>query len=176
MEVTARVSCRPTPKGNAEKMIRRRGRRYRVPADHVQAAQDELVLLLSPHAPRVPLAGPVSLRADIYHPIPKSWPAWRQKAAAAGVVTPCGRGTPDIGNVEKMLCDAMQKAKWLADDAQVCEQLLLAYYSTKPGYRLRLSTMEGRCSPDTLREDIPPLPRAGRVYFSPSDSELTPAG
>lgn len=187
MEVTARVSCRPTPKGNSKRVLpdrrsdrcgicARYAKHFAVPRPGDKKAEKALVKLLLPSKPATPLSGPVCVDIAIVHQAPKSWPQYRQRAADAGVIRPSSRGTPDIGNLEKMVCDALEKAGWLNDDAQVVEQRIAACYGQNPGYYVRLYSLEGRCSPDALREDIPALPARARVYFSPSDSELTPAG
>jgi hypothetical protein len=54
-------------------------------------------------------------------------------------VRPARRGDPDVGNLDKLLDDALEAAGWLLDDAQIVSGLTGKIYSEEPGYWIRLS-------------------------------------
>ena len=80
---------------------------------------------------RVPVDGAVVLALTVWLTIPKSWPKWRQSAAAAGNLRPTGR--PDASNLAKLVEDALNGLVW-ADDAQVVDLVVRKFYTTgEPG-------------------------------------------
>jgi Holliday junction resolvase RusA-like endonuclease len=170
--VSARVFCKPAQKGNSKQIVRFGGKVRLVSSAKDKQAERELTRLLEAHAPDAPLDGPLQLRLTIHHPVPSSWPQWRTEAALQGVVLPSGNGTPDVGNVLKLVEDAMEAAGWIEDDARTVAYHLDSLYSAEPGYTVKVSTLTGRCGPKTRRADVPPLPDRHRAYYSPSDAEL----
>jgi len=171
-QVRARLHCRPAQKGNSKQIVKVGGKLRLVSAKRDQRAERSLLALLAPHAPAEPLDGPLELRLVIHHAPPKSWPAWRAAAALAGVILPSGNGTPDCGNVLKLVEDGLQKSGWIVDDARTVSYLMESRYSQEPGYTIQVSELAGRCGPKTKRAAVPPLPERRRTYYSPSEHEL----
>lgn len=60
--------------------------------------------------PRAPYEGPLRVDITFVMPRPKSAPSWKRWHTA----------TPDRDNLDKAVLDAMKKAGWFKDDAQVC--------------------------------------------------------
>lgn len=79
------------------------------------------------------IAGPVDIELRIFLPVPASWPKRRRELALAGLVLPTVK--PDVDNIEKAICDALNKVVW-KDDAQVCDVVKSKRYSEQPGVRV----------------------------------------
>ena len=166
--IVARIHTKPAQKANSKQIVNMGGRPRLVPTKADQRAEAELVKALKEHAPEAPYHGPLSLAVTVFHPIPKSWPAWRQRAALAGAVRPASRGTHDLDNVLKLVGDAMTKAGWCEDDTQIVEIKASAVYTGDPGYRLVLVTMADRYDPKATRAEVgESWPPRRMHYFSP---------
>ncbi|KVT65673.1 endodeoxyribonuclease RusA [Burkholderia ubonensis] len=80
-----------------------------------------------------PYEGPVRLIVNIGLPIPASWSAKRQDAAAAGVIGATKK--PDADNVVKALKDGMNGVVYV-DDGQVVDLWISKRYARVPGVRI----------------------------------------
>ena len=80
------------------------------------------------------LVGPLALEVTSFVPIPASKPKKWQAAALAGEHRPTTK--PDIDNVCKAACDALNLVVW-TDDAQIVEATLKKFYSDRPRLVLR---------------------------------------
>ncbi|KVN30719.1 endodeoxyribonuclease RusA [Burkholderia pyrrocinia] len=80
-----------------------------------------------------PYEGPVRLIVNIGLPIPTSWSAKRQNAAAAGAIGATKK--PDADNVVKALKDGMNGVVY-ADDGQVVDLWISKRYARVPGVRI----------------------------------------
>jgi Holliday junction resolvase RusA-like endonuclease len=77
--------------------------------------------------------------------IPKSWPKWQQEAATEGEYPHITR--PDCDNIEKVVCDALNKIVW-ADDSKLHHTEVYKFY-----------TIEGPCLQIAIwREEIITFP------------------
>ena len=81
-----------------------------------QSAENDLTLLCAPHAPAMPLQGPVSLRVDFVFPWRKSEP---KRRLALGKVPNDSR--PDCDNLVKLVGDVLTKLQFYKDDGQVSD-------------------------------------------------------
>lgn len=75
------------------------------------------------------LEGALSVRLEIYVPIPASWAKKKRDAALAGSLRAIGR--PDVDNVSKAYLDALNGIVW-KDDAQVCDLHVVRMYDHTP--------------------------------------------
>jgi Holliday junction resolvase RusA-like endonuclease len=60
--------------------------------------------------------------------IPKSWPKWRQQAAAEGLIPHTSK--PDGDNITKAVCDALNGVVW-TDDSRVYHKEIVKLYTDK---------------------------------------------
>lgn len=74
-----------------------------------------------------PMKGPVEVNIIFHMPIPPSWSKKKQREAPGQWHT-C---KPDRDNLEKGVCDALNKIVW-NDDGQVCAGRIEKYYSERP--------------------------------------------
>ncbi len=73
---------------------------------------------------------PVELAVTAYYRIPKSFSKRKRTEALSGVVRP--QTKPDIDNVVKVVCDALNKVAY-NDDTQVVKIVAEKYYGETPG-------------------------------------------
>lgn len=73
-------------------------------------------VLLRPHAPRVPLSGPVAVSFGYYYPATKEGAVAMKRA---GVALRRKVTKPDVDNIGKNLLDCMTRAGFFADDSAV---------------------------------------------------------
>ncbi|WP_232448916.1 RusA family crossover junction endodeoxyribonuclease [Burkholderia ubonensis] len=82
-----------------------------------------------------PYEGPVRMVVHIGLPIPTSWSAKRQAAAAAGLIG--ATKMPDASNVLKAVEDGMNGVVYV-DDGQVVDQWVSKRYARAPGVRVEV--------------------------------------
>lgn len=87
---------------------------------------------------RVPLDEPVALGLVVRFPVPASWSRRKAQEALAGARLPGIK--PDLDNVEKAVCDALNGIVW-RDDALVCEVAKVKRYSERPGIDVTVETL-----------------------------------
>ena len=87
---------------------------------------------------RDPLDEAVRLGLVVRCPVPASWSRKKQQEALSGVRYPTGR--PDLDNIEKLACDALNGIVW-RDDALVCEVAMIKRYSERPGIDVTVETL-----------------------------------
>lgn len=131
MQIEVVVACRPTTKGNHKQIVRGRGGRpMLIGSTAARAAEAELVALLRPSAPAEPWDCPVAVDVEALLPAPR-----RLRGDSGGY--PVGR--PDRGNLLKCVEDALQKAGYFRDDAQIVDGRVAKRYvdiDELPGYRI----------------------------------------
>ncbi|MBC9176790.1 RusA family crossover junction endodeoxyribonuclease [Pseudoroseomonas ludipueritiae] len=81
------------------------------------------------------LQGPLAVTIEVGVPIPVSWSKRRQTEAASGVARPIGK--PDLDNIVKLVCDALNGVVW-RDDAQIVAQLATKHYALVPETIIRV--------------------------------------
>lgn len=142
------LAAKPTTKGNHSTIIRGRGGRPTlIPSSAARKAQAELVALLLRHRPRRPLMGPVRLDVDFVLAVPKSFTQAEREAAHAGRLFPAEAHNGDRGNFLKLLEDALQGARFVVNDAQICAGEVRKRFASaedpRAGYQVRLQAIEG---------------------------------
>lgn len=85
-------------------------------------------------------AGPVRLRVMAVFEITPSWPAWKQEAAAKGIVRHTSK--PDYDNLVKAAKDALNGVVY-ADDAQVVEHSGGKAYGEAPHVYITVEPIDG---------------------------------
>ena len=152
---SARLSCAPRPKGNSKKIVSfgkrcsrcNRGRPSIVSKAKEVKAERAFAQLLSTVAPPSPFVRDVALSLTVVLPIRPSWSKAKQAAALAGTHRPTSnKGAtgpiPDLGNLEKLLDDALEKGGWVANDSQIAERRRSRkVYGTEPGYVIVISEL-----------------------------------
>ncbi len=68
------------------------------------------------------------VQINAYFEIPKSWPKWRQQAAAEGLIPHTSK--PDGDNITKAVCDALNGVVW-TDDSRVYHKEIVKLYTDK---------------------------------------------
>lgn len=122
----------PVAKARARIVYRERlGKYVGVTPEKTQAAEEEIGWLARCESGRDMMEGALRLTVRFYYPIPRSWPKWRQKEAAAD--SPKQRPTvkPDLDNLLKLVKDALTGIAW-HDDAQIVDLTAHKYYSLEP--------------------------------------------
>lgn len=87
-------------------------------------------------AGRAALDGPVVLELQVAMPVPSSWSRRARAAALADLAPPTRK--PDIDNVIKIICDAVNGIVW-GDDVQVVDCQLTRRYRETPGVRVMVA-------------------------------------
>ncbi|CAN7339924.1 MULTISPECIES: RusA family crossover junction endodeoxyribonuclease [Paraburkholderia] len=91
----------------------------------------------------IPFGRPVSLKVEIYLPIPASWPKARQTKAAQDVVRATNK--PDADNVVKAVKDAMNEIVY-EDDSQVVELSARKRYGREPRVEIEVKELDGEAA------------------------------
>ena len=154
----ARITCVPKPKGNSKTVMpdfgspkcrkcKKYERRRAVPRKQDVAAEKVAAKLLEFVAPPRPFASPVELALQVRLPIMKSWSKKKKAAARAGLHFPCSNKKatgpiPDLGNLEKLLEDALEKGRWLTNDSLIARRTSEKCYSDEPGYRVFITVLK----------------------------------
>jgi Holliday junction resolvase RusA-like endonuclease len=98
--------------------------------------QNDLIALMAPYAPEMPLSGPLELSIRVFKPVPVSWPKKKQRAALAWEIWPTG--TPDLDNYQKQIMDCMTALHFWNDDSQVAIITARKTYGEKPRWEIAL--------------------------------------
>jgi Holliday junction resolvase RusA-like endonuclease len=82
-----------------------------------------------------PIPGPLAVIFSVTVQTPASWSKKRQQRANDGAIGATKK--PDIDNIVKALCDAMNGIAY-KDDAQIIELTVTKHYGNTPGVHVRL--------------------------------------
>ena len=88
------------------------------------------------------LEGYLSMSVSAYYPIPKSTSKKKKDMMLKGILLPDKK--PDVDNVLKCICDALNKVAY-DDDKQIISMNIVKYYSENPCVVIRLEEIEGEC-------------------------------
>lgn len=152
---SALIGCTPKVKGNSKRVLpdkrspqcRKCGkheRHFAVPRNEDKKAERVTAQLLSMVKPPQPIDVDVLLSVSIRLPIRKSWTKAKKAAARAGTLRPTtnksssGGTIPDLGNLEKLIDDALEKGGWLTNDSLIAQRRSEKVYSDEPGYVITL--------------------------------------
>lgn len=88
---------------------------------------------------RNPFAGAIEITLRILLKIPKSMPKYKREKVAAGSLVPISK--PDVDNVEKAICDALNHIVWI-DDSQIVDVAKRKRFSEKPGVVVTIQELD----------------------------------
>ena len=115
-------------------------RHFAVPATRDKKAEAKAAALLRAVAPPIPFSVPVVLHVSIKLPIRPSWTKTKKAEARAGRIKPTkstsGGTIPDLGNLEKLIDDALEKGGWLTNDGLIAQRRSEKIYADEPGYEI----------------------------------------
>lgn len=94
--------------------------------DYEQLVQAEAIKAMMG---KPPIVGPVELRLSLACSVPASWSKAKRDKALAGEIVPTKK--PDIDNVVKAVCDALNGIVW-HDDVQVTDLIVRKRFSESP--------------------------------------------
>jgi len=128
------------PVGKGRPKFARRGNFVATYTPAKTASYENLVKLAAHTAMRgkPPIEGPVRLELKMFVPAPASWSRKKRELALGGAVLPTTK--PDIDNVLKGICDAMNGVVFL-DDKQVCEVSVTKRYAATPEVAVHVAEM-----------------------------------
>jgi len=106
---------------------------------HVQAAENDLLSLLRPHAPAAPMDGAICLRIKFVFP----WRASESQRIRREFCEYPNTTRPDCSNIVKMVEDAMGRLNFFKDDGQNARLLVEKAWGDTPGIHVSLSPHEG---------------------------------
>ena len=95
--------------------------------------------LLHCNKPKYMLMGKFRVEIIAYLPTPKSWPKWQIQMAEDRRIRPVKK--PDLDNMVKLIMDAMTRAKFWKDDAQILEIRAAKYYSVNPRWEIEITNI-----------------------------------
>ena len=84
------------------------------------------------------IAGPVRVTVDLVFAIPASWSKKKRAQAEQGAIWPTTK--PDVDNVLKAVCDAINGVVWV-DDVQIVHLTANKVYGAAPGVRVFVSPL-----------------------------------
>lgn len=128
MNEVIRITVPGQPKGKGRARVCLRGGYARAYTPDSTAAYENLIKLA--YGNRGISVVPVELAVTAYYRIPKSFSKRKRTEALSGVVRP--QTKPDIDNVVKVVCDALNKVAY-NDDTQVVKIVAEKYYGETPG-------------------------------------------
>lgn len=124
------------PKGKGRPRLGRSGHAY---TPHDTATYENLVKVCFmqefPNHAVIPAGVPVSVGIRAYYPIPKSTSKRNRLAIAMGHLLPLKK--PDLDNIMKIVCDALNGIAW-HDDSQIVYALVAKYYGAEPKVTVRI--------------------------------------
>ena len=85
------------------------------------------------------IVGPVRVTLRLVCGIPASWSKKKRQQAEQGVIWPTTK--PDVDNVLKAVCDAINGVVWV-DDVQVVQLTAGKIYGASPGVQVAVSQIE----------------------------------
>lgn len=99
----------------------------------------KIAVLLKPHAPPQPFTKGIAITIHWQYPWRKSEPKYKRTQG----VLPC-LTRPDADNLAKLFLDALGKAGFFKDDAQVFDLRFLKLYADKPGIHCSIVEIESQ--------------------------------
>ena len=140
MKIEAWIPCIPpktTAQAAARIMKRRDGTMFvgKFATGKGKAAQNDLLALLLPHRPALPLDGAVVVCVTWRYP----WRKGESKRTRAEGVIPCTT-RPDVDNICKMLLDCMTRLAFWTDDGQVARLTVCKEWGDDPGIGIQVQS------------------------------------
>lgn len=128
MNEVIRITVPGQPQGKGRARVCLRGGYARAYTPDSTAAYENLIKLA--YGNRGISVVPVELAVTAYYRIPKAFSKKKRNEALSGAVRP--QTKPDIDNVVKVVCDALNKVAY-NDDTQVVKIVAEKYYGETPG-------------------------------------------
>lgn len=128
MNEVIRITVPGQPQGKCRARVCLRGGHARAYTPDSTAAYENLIKLA--YGNRGISVVPVELAITAYYRMPKSFSKRKRTEALSGAVRP--QTKPDIDNVVKVVCDALNKVAY-NDDTQVVKIVAEKYYGETPG-------------------------------------------
>lgn len=128
MNEIIRITVPGQPQGKGRARVCLRGGYARAYTPDSTAAYENLIKLA--YGNRGISVVPVELAVTAYYRIPKAFSKRKRNEALSGLVRP--QTKPDIDNVVKVVCDALNKVAY-NDDTQVVKIVAEKYYGETPG-------------------------------------------
>lgn len=136
------------PAGKGRPKFTRKGHAFT--PEHTRAAEKQIAWTAkSEMGSRAPMEGPLMLNFRAIYVIPKSWPKQKQMDALLGRIRPTSK--PDIDNVQKLLCDAMNGIVY-RDDSQIVHVECDKRYGANPSIVATVKPIIGAVT-DQISED-----------------------
>jgi len=132
-QVTLIIDGTPIAKGRAR--ATKTGRHY-TPIKTRNAESNVLAAWIEQHGARRPHDGGVSILIRFVFEPPKSWPKWKRELAAAGAIPHTSK--PDLDNLTKLACDALNGTAWI-DDAQIHNAFARKDYGPQSETRIEIT-------------------------------------
>jgi len=120
-----------------KKIIFSRGRVMHIDTPELKEATAFLQEKMLPFRPRTPLVGPLKLIAVWVFPHLKG----AGKSTRESIIYK--DTAPDLGNMEKLFADVMQRMGFFANDGQIACEPLVKVWGPKPGIAVSVSEMTG---------------------------------
>lgn len=139
-EKIKRITLPCIPRGQERvRYTARNGKAIVYKSERQKATEKELHELLSFFRPKKSLVGAFRLEIYAFLPIPKGKPkCWRQGAEDRKFRP---KGKPDLDNMVKLIMDAMTRAEFWEDDAQILEIQAGKYYSENPRWEIEITNI-----------------------------------
>jgi Holliday junction resolvase RusA-like endonuclease len=131
------IPPKATSQGAGKRMVMVNGKPLFFKNNKIASAEHDFLVLCSPHKPREPIAGPVTLRVDFVWPWRAGEPQWR---VALGRVPHTSK--PDCSNIIKTIEDCLTKLQFWNDDGQVAELNVTKGWGDKVGIYVAVIPME----------------------------------
>ena len=98
--------------------------------------KEELLTMLMPHTPKLPLESAIALKIDIFY----SWRKSETKKNRAKGVMPVTT-KPDLDNWVKQFNDCLTRLAFWRDDAQVADLHIRKFYADKPRIEVKITEL-----------------------------------
>ena len=128
----------PTATAQQKGVFVRNGRAHFFTKQKVRDAEDFLAAMLAPHAPDVPLHGPVYFQARWCFPYRKNEP--KRVTNAGREIAHTVR--PDLDNLEKALLDVLTRLRYMEDDSQIFLKSTAKVWGPSPYLAIALKTQD----------------------------------
>lgn len=117
----------------------------------LEALEAQMIAWFRPHAPAVPMEGPIRCEIRFIYP----WTEALKKKRLKGALRPfVGKDTkPDRDNITKLPTDVLTACKFWHDDAQVCGGELLKGWGDRPGIHVTIQPFTTDYVPPGCEED-----------------------
>ncbi|MCM1233842.1 MAG: RusA family crossover junction endodeoxyribonuclease [Ruminococcus flavefaciens] len=150
-KATMRIEVYGQPQGKQRARVCMRGNYARAYTPEKTASYENLINLsyiqALKGAPSPFWDKPIKITIQAIYQIPKSFSRKRTAAALDGQIRP--QVKPDIDNVVKVVCDALNKVAY-KDDTQVVEIAAYKRYGAEPMLQIDIDEVQASCDNDTL--------------------------